>query len=228
MAKYYKHIHWLFIFIAICVPFGFRRYLLSLFGSHKELAVHIHAVLMAAWCVLLIMQPLLIRQKKFKTHRYIGKLSYAIVPLIVLSMLAMIRLSYIRGQEHLTEEQNLDSLLLPVSQLLLFASYYALAMIKRKEVNLHMRFLIISSLTLLGPTIGRFDLSSFAVDLDMVNVSLSVMELLIVLLMILDYYYTKKIKVYLIALILFSLSHYAVYYLGTSYFWQSFAKFITE
>jgi hypothetical protein len=128
--------------------------------------------------------------------------------------------------EYLTEKQNLENLLLPASQLFLFTLYYLLAIVKKRQTYLHIRFIIISSLTLLGPTIGRFDFTNIGMSIDMVNVSLLVMEAILVFLMLVDYYILKRFKVYLIALFLFSILHYAIYSWGSSHLWQSFARLI--
>jgi hypothetical protein len=226
MERYYRNIHWLFVLILITVPFGFRKYFYSFFLNSRDVFIHFHAILMIVWCVILIAQPLLIRKNNFKTHRFIGKLSFVLVPLIILSMFLMIRLSYFNGLKYLTQKQNLENLLLPFSQLFIFTLYYTLAMINKNNTAIHVRFIIISSLTLFGPTIGRFDFTNFGLNIDMVNISLLAMETIIFFLMIIDFYKIKKINIYPIAFLIFSFSHYAVFYLGNTTFWQSFAKLI--
>src|SRR5580658_6402118 len=57
-------------------------------------SVHLHAILLFAWIVLLVFQPLAIRSGAFGLHRAVGRISYALMPLIVLSAAAMIHKEY--------------------------------------------------------------------------------------------------------------------------------------
>lgn len=227
MEKGYKKIYWLFIFIFLCLPFGFKRYVFSLSGGNqRHILIHLHAILMLLWCALLIIQPLLLRHKKLHIHKRIGKLSYVLAPLLIVSMIAMIKLSYLQGQATMTEKENLNNLLLPFSQTILFGVYYVFAMLNKNKLKAHMRFILVSSLTLLGPTIGRFDFSFTGFDLDAVNISLLVMELILILCIIYDLRQQKNITIYAVALAVYAFAHFAVYYLGETQVWQSFANLL--
>jgi hypothetical protein len=207
------------------VPFGFRRYFFSLYEKNQQpLAVHLHALFMGVWCILLIVQPLLIRYKKPGLHQLVGKTSYVVAPLLSLSMLVMIKLAYLRGIGSMTDRENLANLLLPFSQMVLFSVYYAFAIGYRHKPKIHRQFIIISSLTLLGPTIGRFDLSLIGLDLDMVNVSLLIMEVILVFFIVLDLRNQTKGIIYFIALMAYSFCHFAVYYLSDTNGWQVVSK----
>lgn len=138
----------------------------------------------------------------------------------------MIKLSYVQGQGTMTEKENLSNLLLPFSQTILFGVYYVFAMLYKNKPKAHMRFIIVSSLTLLGPTIGRFDFSFTGVDLDAVNISLFVMELILIFCIIFDFRQQKKITIYTAALAVYAIAHFAVYYLGETQAWQSFANLL--
>ena len=51
---------------------------------------HFHATMVVMWLLLLIIQPFLIVQKKVALHRLLGKVSYFIVALMVLSFVLII------------------------------------------------------------------------------------------------------------------------------------------
>ena len=53
--------------------------------------VHLHTALMVLWVLLLISQAWLIRAKQYRIHRWIGRSSFIIVPLIVLVTLMLSR-----------------------------------------------------------------------------------------------------------------------------------------
>jgi uncharacterized membrane protein YozB (DUF420 family) len=47
---------------------------------------HFHATVITLWVASLITQPILIRRKQLKWHRLIGKFSYILIPLIIVSV----------------------------------------------------------------------------------------------------------------------------------------------
>src|ERR1700712_3913685 len=51
---------------------------------------HFHAIMMSLWVAILITQPILIRKKKLAVHRLIGKLSYVIMPVLLISVLLIL------------------------------------------------------------------------------------------------------------------------------------------
>lgn len=55
---------------------------------------HVHAIIVSMWIVLLILQPLFIVRKNLKMHRLIGKISYAVFPLMVLSIIWVSHFSF--------------------------------------------------------------------------------------------------------------------------------------
>ena len=60
------------------------------FDQSITAAVHIHAVLLFSFLLLLIVQPLAIRYKAFSTHRILGKLSNILLPFALVFSVAML------------------------------------------------------------------------------------------------------------------------------------------
>ncbi|SFF38736.1 hypothetical protein SAMN05216167_1613 [Spirosoma endophyticum] len=87
MEKLYRTSSYLFIAVMLMVFVGFYKTYFGLFPHFDgiTLALHIHAVTILAWMSILIIQPFLIRGKKLELHRLIGKISYVVMPLVVLS-----------------------------------------------------------------------------------------------------------------------------------------------
>lgn len=52
---------------------------------------------MALWLIMLIAQPFLIKYKKLSWHRVLGKASYVLVPLILITAFLLIRNEYYRN-----------------------------------------------------------------------------------------------------------------------------------
>lgn len=120
--------------------------------------VHLHALLLFAWIVLLVVQPLAIRNGAFGLHRSLGRISYVLMPLIVVSALAMIHKEY---HEHLAggmrARDALAAEFLSTCQLGLLGIFYCSAIyhITRRGVAAHMRYMICVALVLLPAGLAR-------------------------------------------------------------------------
>ena len=121
-------------------------------------AVHIHAVLLFCFLLLLIVQPLAIRYKAFSTHRILGKLSNTLIPFALVFSAAMLWKEY---HEHLsdgaTAHMARNAEFLSAAQLLLFGTLYAVSIssIRRRDVATHMRYMICITLVLLPAGMAR-------------------------------------------------------------------------
>jgi hypothetical protein len=128
------------------------------FDQSITVPVHVHAVLLFAWIVLLIIQPLAIRTGAFSLHRTLGKISYVLMPLIVVSAVAMIHKEY---HERLVggvrAEAALSAEFLSAAQLVLLGIFYcsAIIRIRRRDVSAHMRYMICVAFVLLPAGLAR-------------------------------------------------------------------------
>jgi hypothetical protein len=98
------------------------------FDQSITTAVHIHAVVLFCFLILLIVQPLAIRYKAFSTHRTLGKLSNILIPLALVFSVAMLWKEY---HEHLADGATLavarNAEFLSAVQLLLFGTLYGVS-----------------------------------------------------------------------------------------------------
>lgn len=152
-----------FIAFFICALAAFwPQYLSKLPGG--GLYKHLHAVLMTLWFGLLIVQPLLAKTGRFALHRTLGRTSFVVAPLAVLSMLllthARIRDFYavvakqgLHGSE--VAQQIAFYTTLPLAMAALFATAYALAIRHRGQVALHARYMICTGFALVDPVGAR-------------------------------------------------------------------------
>ena len=128
------------------------------FDQSITAAVHIHAVLLFCFLILLIVQPLAIRDNAFSTHRILGKLSNVIIPFALVFSVAMLWKEY---HEHLidgmTPRLARNAEFLSTGQLVLFGALYgaAIAAIRRRDVATHMRCMICITLVLLPAGLAR-------------------------------------------------------------------------
>jgi uncharacterized membrane protein YozB (DUF420 family) len=161
MESAYRNIGYFLLVLPLIFVAGFWIPYLSAiphFDPSITVAVHLHAFLLFAWIGLLVIQPLAIRRGAFNLHRVLGRVSYGLMPLIVVSAVAMIHREY---HEHLASGTRSGAALaaefLSVSQLALLGIFYCSAVIhiKRREVAAHMRYMICIALVLLPAGLAR-------------------------------------------------------------------------
>lgn len=161
MERAYRNIGYFLLALPLIFVAGFWIPYLSeipRFNPSITVPVHLHALLLFAWIVLLVVQPLAIRSGAFSLHRSLGRISYVLMPLIVASAVAMVHKEY---HEHLAGGMRTSAALaaefLSVCQLALLATFYCLAIvhIKRREVAAHMRYMICIALILLPAGLAR-------------------------------------------------------------------------
>lgn len=175
----YNNLGYWFLLLIVLVAAGFYTPYFTVFFQPTPPLIHIHFTLMALWMGLLIIQPFLIKYKKRALHRKLGKLSYVVVPLVLLSTFLMIRLSYYRflteledkgaqGLNHFTNQQLLQQAAvyeaIALVWLFLFALFYALAVINRRRSMVHARYMVAAALPLLGPTVDRIIVFDFKLE----------------------------------------------------------------
>lgn len=223
MNKKYRFIAFFFVIILLLVPIGFRRYFTVLFsGELQNWVLHFHVAVMTIWCLMLITQPVLINKKRPDTHRVIGRFSYFLVPIIILSIWLVIRHSFFRMETHLTVDQNLAQVFFPFSQMILFGGFYLIAILNKHKPSVHMRYIIVSSVSLLGPTIGRINFTP--VGLGALDMDLWVMNLTLIGFIIYDQLNKLKSQPYYFGLGAYVLMHWAYYSFSSTELWQVVAR----
>ena len=83
----YIYLPWLCLAILLLTPIGFERYFTRLFNSEiTSFIINFHAIRMSIWCLLLLLQPLLIINKKNHLHQTLGKLTIWFMPILLFIM----------------------------------------------------------------------------------------------------------------------------------------------
>jgi hypothetical protein len=57
---------------------------------------HFHGAIMLSWVMLMVVQPLLIQYRKVRMHKFAGKITYVLAPLLALSILMVSHMVYLR------------------------------------------------------------------------------------------------------------------------------------
>lgn len=195
METNYRKLGYIFLLIIPLVAIGFYPSYFGLFpefNEHIDVLVHIHFLLSAVWIAILITQPLLIINKKYTWHKRIGRSTYIIFPLWILSFLVMIY--------KVIQKEHYDYLVFPIGNMLILIILYVLAIKHRKNTAKHMRYMIASALVLLDPTIGRWTFNIFQDDLIAMPITYAIMNLILLGLIWMDIRNGKDYKPYVVAL----------------------------
>lgn len=221
----------IFIFLVLIgVQWGFYKSYTSHFPHFKNATtlIHIHGALLMTWMLLLISQPLLIHFGKGKLHRTVGKISWVLGPLIIISLFLVGRGSYARGVGVFPEQENLSFIVLDMRGFLSFAIFWFLAMLNRKSPDTHMRYMIATGILAIGPGVARGLDHSFGVDFGIAILVTDLLDLIIVgTLLGIDLYRRKNYKPFL-TVFLVLLFGAILWQLRNTDSWQSFARNYVE
>ena len=137
---------------------GFWKSYFSKFPTFEGITtpMQFHGIMCLLWLGILIAQPILIRQNKLDWHRKVGKLSYIVVPFLILSMVILIRLSFIRNTAPVPGQFDVN--LIGIADIAFFLFSYGMAIYYRKKTPYHARYMVLSVLPFINPSLGRLEL----------------------------------------------------------------------
>jgi len=144
-----------FIVLLLLAFAGFwKSYFSKFFDGTNDFSFyfHFHTLLVLSWIVLLILQPILIRKKKFQLHRKIGKIAYLLMPLLLLSVVFILNF---RMKKTPAEELTFINFLVVFKDLAMLTLAFSIAMYHRHKVNLHARAMIVTGIVFLEPAVAR-------------------------------------------------------------------------
>ena len=241
----YHNLGYWFMLLMVLAFIEFYTSYLSVIFQPAIPIIHLHFILMTLWMLMLIAQPFLIKYKKLSTHMIIGKISYGLVFLIMLSGFLMIRFSYYRdinqlrqdaaqGLNHFSNYQILQRVAgymgLPFIWLFWFILFYSLAVINRRKPAIHARFMLATALSLLGPIVDRivFKLADLAENIRFESVAFLIADFVLSILLWNDYKIKRSTKTLRTTLLIYIIGQ-ALYFTvpGTSA-WQYFVTLIMK
>ena len=226
MLKTYRNTAIFIILILAGIQWGFYQTYTSQFPNFKNMTpvIHIHGMLLMSWLLLLIVQPLLIHYGRSNLHRKIGKVSFVLGPLIIISMFLVGRGSYWRSFGNTPDKENLAFMVLDIRGYISFAIFWALAMFYRKKSNSHMRYMIATGIIGIGPGVARGLENSFGIVFwDAITITDSIDLAIVGFLLGYDIYKKKNYKPFLFVFVVFLIGS-VLWQLRDSAAWQSFAK----
>ena len=158
MEKVYRNSHYFFISVLFMVFIGFWKTYFSKFPTFEGITtpMQFHGIMSLIWLSIMIIQPILIRQNQLELHRKIGQLSYIAVPLLILSMVILMRLAFMRNTPPIIGQ--LDTSMIGIADIIFFLFCYGMAIYYRKNTQYHARYMVLSILPFMNPAWGRIDL----------------------------------------------------------------------
>lgn len=116
--------------------------------------LHVHAMAFTAWLLLLIVQSGLVRADRVDLHKRLGILGGVLAAaMVVLGLMASIN-----GARRGVQADGMVPLafmIFPFGQTLLFGGFVGLALWKRRQPELHRRFILLGTVCLLTPALSR-------------------------------------------------------------------------
>ena len=146
------------IAILILLIWGFYRTYIVFFPSFEgfRFVQHFHGAIMLLWVLCLIAQPLLISRRKYQIHKAIGKISFVLAPLLIISIFGVSYMSYHNNLNASRPEQDaIAEIALNIPPIFVFAILYGLAIANRKRTFYHMRYMIGTAILMIGPGLAR-------------------------------------------------------------------------
>lgn len=116
--------------------------------------IHIHFAAFICWFALLLVQPILIWRKKYALHQKIGKISYFLTPVLVVTILILV-IRQTKREMNISEDKAAITAFIGLLDAISFSAYYLIAMFNRKNLRWHIAFIIAASLIILNPGMSR-------------------------------------------------------------------------
>jgi len=152
-----------FLFLALVLWTFARTFYLKLFFGTPELPLllHVHAVVMTGWPVLLAVQTSLIASHRVQWHRRVGVFGAVWAGLVVIlgtvtTLHAAVR--EVRGHTHLAHIQVFITTL-DLLQMLLFAGFVTAAILLRRRPDYHKRLMLLTIACMLPDALARLPVS---------------------------------------------------------------------
>ncbi|HTH57873.1 MAG TPA: hypothetical protein VL728_17620 [Cyclobacteriaceae bacterium] len=207
MEKAYRHLPYFFLLaIPITLAAFYPTYLVQFpnFSERNDGFTHVHGIISVVWLAMLIAQPFLIRNKKYELHRKVGRLSYVVFPLLILSFIPQIVKS---------SHYNFVTIFFPIADSVVMIVLYSLAIYNRNDSSKHMRYMIGMTLVFLFPTLGRIEpIWLGIVDTIGQDINYGIIYMILIGLSFYDRSHQKDFKPYLVSIPFFAM-HQLVFHL---------------
>ena len=230
-SLYQKSAFWLILFFAFAI-WAFWRSYYSFPDKDISFYQHVHGIAMTAWCLMLIGQAFLIRYKQYPIHRLVGKASFIIFPILIISTFLLMHFS-LRASGSINT-RVLTSMALMVNATFVLIIIYGLGMYFRKERFTHARYMVCTIFPMFTPITDRIiynyihPLIPLAPKIEGMPIvpffGFLLADLIVIGLAVWDWKTHKRKDVFLIVLGLLLMYHISMFTFYKYSFWGAFTK----
>lgn len=185
---------------------------------------HFHAITAVLWVSMLIIQPILIRSKKYELHKAVGKFSYLLVPILFISVALLANNRIDPELEFVGPE-----VWVPFKDLIIFSLGFGIAIKFKRFMPVHARGMIVAGMALIEPVMARVMFN--VLDIQGVTgylLAISVDYIILVVLIILERKEKNGRWVFPLALATFLFIHIIVIFRISPGFWESFSRWFVS
>jgi len=190
---------------------------------------HVHGLAMFGWCIMLVSQSFLIRNNRRSLHRTLGKISFLLAPLVVISTIFLA--NYKLNVRQLNNE-GLYIFGLQFFIVVLFGYFYTMAMIRRRQPDTHARWMICTAFTMLDPIFARIIAVNFyqvPFETGIIQwMTFAFIDLIVIFLVVRDWKSSGRRDVFLNALAVFVVAQIAMLTVWDTAPWKAFASWFAE
>ncbi|HEY0740667.1 MAG TPA: hypothetical protein VGD40_04360 [Chryseosolibacter sp.] len=166
-SNYYVIISiWAMVIVLAGFTLTYVQPMISRSGSFRPL-VHTHAFLYFLWMVLFIVQPLLVRLGYTRIHKKLGIGGLVLAGLMIIFGV-IVAITGARLNSPVLTVGGFTAkqfLIVPMTDMLLFTTYFVAVLVKMKDSESHKRLIILMTLSVIPAAVGRitgiFGISNF-------------------------------------------------------------------
>ena len=213
--------------VTVFVGFAPTYYLRAATVAPLSPLLHLHGIVFSSWFALFIVQTALVRADRRDWHRRLGVVGM----LLALSMVWVGIEVAIQGAAAGTAgaRQGVPPLLfltIPLGGVVVFVSLVGLAIYFRHKSDTHKRLMLLATISILTPAIGRMRLELFGMQGPLIN--FAVTDIFIVACVIYDYAKRGRVHaVYIWGGLAIVISQPLRLAIGRTEMWTTFAKWLT-
>lgn len=159
----YKYGHYFVGLVLIVVLTGFWASYFKVIGG-LPMAFHVHALTASLWLMLLIVQSVAIHARQNALHRFLGKASFVMFPLLIVGFVMIINVS---AQRYVDQEGAFIALLGPsfgigmAIAIVAYLTLFHLALRNRRNTRLHAGYMLATPMILFESPFSRLMEQSF-------------------------------------------------------------------
>jgi len=218
-------------FVLILIGFWFTYFTKIL--DQENYRMHTHGIALIGWCLMLVVQPFLIRARMNSLHKTIGKFSYVLVPILIFTTIDLLRYK-LHGVQLGTMDYFFVALV--INALIAFVIFYGLSIYHKKRSVLHARYMICTIFPMVTPATDRiigFHFQSIIPNLYTIEgnpilpvVGFLLADLILVGLSIWDWKSHQRWNVFPFALLVVLMYHFSVLNFYKFDFWKTFSNWV--